>query len=115
MKLLKADLAAKRMFQFLIGTLQTCTIRSSLFLRVSVSIPYRYATNLNLMNLNLPALQVSIPYRYATNYGGEVIKLFRPGEFQFLIGTLQTSISKNLPSWIYSFNSLEVRYKLATF
>jgi len=55
-----------------------------------VSIPYRYATNQLHWQKRRELLLVSIPYRYATNEVVALGEVAERGEFQFLIGTLQT-------------------------
>ena len=57
----------KKMFQSLIGTLQTCSHEVIAVTNIPVSIPYRYATNVYNAYLNASQAWVSIPYRYATN------------------------------------------------
>ena len=56
------------MFQSLIGMLKTPKRFPQGFQIVWVSIPHRYAENVNLIYSFMPTILVSIPHRYAENY-----------------------------------------------
>ena len=99
---------------------------------LSVSIPYRYATNAVASSAKTEGIRVSIPYRYATNHRKVILarrsEMFqfligtlqtRPGrycrsfsdQFQFLIGTLQTLLAHPKPA---SRNAVSIPYRYAT-
>ena len=105
----------KLQFQFLIGWLQT---KISLFILstiLSVSIPYRLATNLNLTyHTRFFSPCVSIPYRLATNRRDSQ-PVRRRGNVSIPYRLATNTISE-LEKMIeeYSFNSLQVGYKLSS-
>ena len=67
------------MFQFLIGTLKTLPLLEPCIVREKVSIPHRYAENIQegavIQNQSL----VSIPHRYAENGLSETYLMYQTG------------------------------------
>ena len=104
-------------FQFLIGTLKTAFKPDILSRGITVSIPDRYSKNFASLGHPLPGCHVSIPDRYSKN-SSIPTKAAVASAFQFLIGTLKTSVltaRQNLPMLVsipdrYSKNSFYLRH-----
>ena len=101
-----------RLFQSLIGWLQTNPDWTSCWFYIYVSIPYRLATNEWKEYGEIYPEAVSIPYRLATNLRLQEFKCLVCRWFQSLIGWLQTSgMSRPTSIALSSFNPLQVGYK----
>ena len=109
-----AEIYEKYLFQFLIGSLKTDEIgerfanitevsipyrqsknsgqNGSIFQCVCVSIPYRQSKNVFVSSSSRIANLVSIPYRQSKNGGGHQVFTDVFEQFQFLIGSLKTTI-----------------------
>ena len=70
-----------------------------------VSIPHRYAENMERERSLMSVKEVSIPHRYAENVEAAKAYAKRAALFQFLIGTLKTEDITPFPAIMSSFNS----------